>query len=102
MDIKDYKIPRLTAQEIQELQFEQALRIIEKKIQKAKATYKIYCDLGTLQKTRDATGLAIRTIRRYIALTEELNHKSKLSSKDRYYNTEDDIYNIYNNNIYNK
>lgn len=29
MDIKDYKIQKLTAQQIQELQFEKALRIIE-------------------------------------------------------------------------
>jgi hypothetical protein len=87
MDNKVTKLPRIPT-------------ATEKKIQKARATYKIYCDLGTLEKTRETTGLAIRTIRKYIAITEELNHKAKLSSKDRYYNQED-IYNIYNNNINN-
>jgi len=86
-----------------------------KKIQKARTTYEIYCKVKSLAATREATGLGINTIRRYIALVEGLNNKNKLSTKDRYYSTEptditdpikdiikDPIYNIYNNNIYNK
>ena len=82
-----------------------------KKIQKARTTYEIYCKVKSLAATREATGLGINTIRRYIALVESINNKNKLSTKDRYYNTEpielidsiDPIYNIYNNNnIYNK
>ena len=77
-----------------------------KKIKKAKEVYKIYIDVGSLHRTREATGLGIDTIRRYIALTEDINNKAKLSTKDRYYNikntkniknTPDPIY-IYNNN----
>jgi len=78
-----------------------------KKIQKARQVYETYCKVHSLAATREATGLGINTIRRYIALAEELNNKNKLSTKDRYYNiepidTKDPIYNIYNNNIYNK
>lgn len=76
-----------------------------KKIKKAKEVYKIYIDVGSLHRTRETTGLGIDTIRRYIALTEDINKKRKLSTKDRYYststkNTRDTkppIY-IYNNN----
>jgi len=77
-----------------------------KKIKKARTVYKIYIDTGSLHRTREATGLGIDTIRRYIALTEDINNKRKLSTKDRYYRTDtqdardntDPIYNIYNNN----
>lgn len=69
-----------------------------KKIKKARVVYGTYCKVNTLAKTREATGLAIDTIRRYIALIEDIDNKSKLSSKDRYYNNKDN--NIYNNNIY--
>ena len=81
-----------------------------KKIKKARTVYKIYIDTGSLHRTREATGLGIDTIRRYIALTEDINNKRKLSTKDRYYRTgpkdnkdtqdtrdTDPIYNIYNN-----
>jgi len=98
-----------------------------KKIKKARTVYEVYCKVNTLEKTREATGLAINTIRRYIALAEDLNDRGKLSTKDRYYNNiykdnntpiaGDNIINndkpipagnisdtpyIYNNNIYNK
>ena len=62
-----------------------------KKINKARVVYDTYCKLNNLEKTSLATGLAINTIRTYIALIEDIDSKSKLSTKDRYYN---------NNNIY--
>lgn len=68
--------------------------ISTKKIKKARIVYNTYCKVNTLDKTREATGLAINTIRRYIALIEDIDNRSKLSSKDRYYN------NNINNNIY--
>jgi len=78
-----------------------------KKINKARVVYDTYCKLNNLEKTREATGLAINTIRTYIALIEDIDSKSKLSTKDRYYNNniitkEAPIYNnIYKDNIYN-
>ena len=57
-----------------------------KKINKARLVYDTYCKVNTLEKTREATGLAFDTIRRYIALIEDIDNKSKLSTKDRYYN----------------
>jgi len=42
--------------------------------------------MRSLQKVRAATGLAVDTIRKYIALAEDLNNIGKISSKDRYYN----------------
>ena len=78
-------------------------RLTNKKINKARMTYETYCKVNTLEKTKEATGLAINTIRKYIALVEDLDNKSKLSTKDRYYNTPDNKDNkeyIYiNNNI---
>ena len=73
-----------------------------KKINKARVVYDTYCKVGTLEKTREATGCAFDTIRRYIALIENIDSRSKLSSKDRYYtkpdNTDNNIY-IDNTNI---
>jgi len=73
-----------------------------KKINKARVVYDTYCKLNNLEKTREATGLAINTIRTYIALIEDIDSKSKLSSKDRYYNNniykDNNIYPISNNN----
>jgi hypothetical protein len=60
-----------------------------KKIQKARKVYEIYCQVNSLAKTREATGLGVGTIRRYIALAEDLNNISKISTKDRYYNNKD-------------
>jgi len=78
-------------------------RLTNKKINKARMTYETYCKVNTLEKTKEATGLAINTIRKYIALVEDLDNKSRLSTKDRYYNTPDNKDNkeyIYiNNNI---
>ena len=48
-------------------------------------TYETYCRLGTLMKTRAATGLDKNTIARYIKKIEDIDAKEKLSSKDRYY-----------------
>ncbi|MBC8386596.1 MAG: hypothetical protein H8E13_00900 [Actinobacteria bacterium] len=70
-------------------------RLTNKKINKARMTYETYCKVNTLEKTKEATGLAINTIRKYIALVEELDNKSKLSTKDRYYNTKDNKEYIY-------
>jgi len=96
-----------------------------KKIKIAKLTYDTYCKAGNLADTAAITGLAINTIRKYIALIEDIDNRNKISSKQRYYdgslsaegnsapdhkssadtvsNTRDPIYNnIYNNNIYSK
>ncbi len=67
-----------------------------KKIQKARKVYEIYCKVNSLAKTREATGLAIDTIRRYIVLIENIDNKSKLSTKDRYYNLSSNNKNIEN------
>jgi len=64
-------------------------RLTNKKINKARTTYETYCKVNTLEKTKEVTGLAINTIRRYIALVEDIDNRSKLSTKDRYYNTPD-------------
>jgi len=64
-------------------------RLTNKKINKARTTYETYCKVNTLEKTKEVTGLAINTIRRYIALVEDIDNRSKLSTKDRYYNTKD-------------
>jgi len=64
-------------------------RLTNKKINKARTTYETYCKVNTLEKTKEVTGLAINTIRRYIALVEDIDNRSKLSKKDRYYNTKD-------------
>jgi hypothetical protein len=63
------------------------LRTSRKKISKAAKVYEIYCKVNSLAKTREATGLGINTIRRYIAITEELSDRCKISTKDRYYNS---------------
>ena len=96
-----------------------------KKIKIAKLTYDTYCKAGNLADTAAITGLAINTIRKYIALIEDIDNRNKISSKQRYYdgslsaegnsapdhkssadtvsNTVDPIYNnIYNNNINSK
>lgn len=65
-----------------------------KKINKARVVYDTYCKLNTLEKTREATGLAINTIRTYIALIEDIDNKSKLSTKDRYYNLDNGNENV--------
>lgn len=57
-----------------------------KKIKIARKVYETYCQVKSLHKVREATGLAVDTIRKYIALAEDLNNINKISSKDRYYN----------------
>ena len=63
-------------------------KLSAKKIKLIRKTYETYCQVNTLQATRQATGLGINTIRKYIVLAEEINNKNKLSSKDRYYTPE--------------
>ena len=66
-------------------------RTTPKKIKIARKVYETYCKVNSLKKTREATGLAIYTIRKYIALIEEINNKNKISKKDRYYSDNKDI-----------
>ena len=68
------------------------IRPSAKKIQKARVAYDTYCKCNNLIETSQATGLAINTIRRYIALIEDIDSKSKLSTRDRYYNNNNNIY----------
>jgi len=90
--------------------------ISRKKMKTARLAYETYCQTHSLKATAATTSLAINTIRKYIILIEDINNKNKLSSKDRYYNnqentsqeiqeatsSEDPIYNnIYNKDIYN-
>lgn len=62
-----------------------------KKIKIARKVYETYCQTKSLLKTHEATGLAVGTIRRYIVLAEDLNNTNRISSKDRYYNSKEDI-----------
>lgn len=58
------------------------------KIRKMRKAYETYCRLGTLMKTAAATGLDKDTISRYIKQIEEIDEREKLSTRDRYYSTD--------------
>ena len=60
-----------------------------KKIKKARKIYEIYCKCSSLRATSKATGLAVNTIIKYIALAEDINNVNKISEKDEYYNPSD-------------
>jgi len=57
----------------------------KEKIKTAKKVYEAYLKCNNLRSTSAATGLAINTVRRYIALAEDETDKEKLASKESYY-----------------
>lgn len=55
------------------------------KIGKAQKVYDAYCKYNSLRATSKATGLAVNTIIKYIALVDDINNSNKISGKDSYY-----------------
>ena len=60
-----------------------------KKIKTARKVYEAYCKCSSLRATSKATGLAVNTIIKYIALVEDMDNVNKISEKDSYYNPGD-------------
>ena len=59
------------------------------KIKTARKVYEAYCKCNSLRATSKATGLAVNTIMKYIALVEDIDNVNKISEKDSYYNPGD-------------
>jgi len=59
------------------------------KIKTARKVYEAYCKCSSLRATSKATGLAVNTIMKYIALAEDIDNVNKISEKDSYYNPGD-------------
>ena len=59
------------------------------KIKTAHKVYETYCKCNSLRATSKATGLAVNTIIKYIALAEDINNINKISERDSYYNPDD-------------
>jgi len=59
------------------------------KIKTARKVYEAYCKCSSLRATSKATGLAVNTIMKYIALVEDIDNVNKISEKDSYYNPGD-------------
>ena len=59
------------------------------KIKTARKVYEAYCKCSSLRATSKATGLAVNTIMKYIALVEDIDNINKISEKDSYYNPGD-------------
>jgi len=59
------------------------------KIKTARKVYEAYCKCSSLRATSKATGLAVNTIIKYIALVEDMDNVNKISEKDSYYNPGD-------------
>jgi hypothetical protein len=66
-------------------------KVSTKKISNARKVYDTFCRLSSIAEVCRETGLNWRTVKKYIALIEQLNNKNRISTKDRYYSTDTDI-----------
>jgi len=60
--------------------------VTRKKLKLARQVFETYKKLHNLEKTGVALGLATNTVRKYVALIEDINENNKVSNKDNYYN----------------